>query len=449
ASPVSFGDPIETAKRMVKELREKEQADIVICLSHSGLSDTTERSEDELLAKAVDGIDIIISGHTHTKTDSALTVGSTIIVQAWEYGKHLGIMDIAYNNGAVTLKNYQIKEINDSIMGDREISAKIRSFEALINKKILAQADLNFNQIIAQTDFDLEIKTEESNLGNLIADSMRWYINSMENSKEDRVAVAIISNGVIRDDIVKGKTGNIAVSDAFRAIPLGIGFDDEQTMGYPLITIYMYPSELKKGLEILTSIYPMKGTDYYVQVSGVKFTYNPNRMLFDRVTEIWLGDEETGYKPLDYSGSNKALIRVAADIYNATFLKIIGSFTWDILEIVPKDRDGNPIHDLRNARVDADRTKPGIQELKEWAGVLKYIQHFPDTNNNGIPDIPEKYRGKLGRQVAEASWNPYKLLKRGTYVTWTLFFILLTALVLIIIFVRWIWHKVTASQKAM
>ncbi|MBW2179547.1 MAG: bifunctional metallophosphatase/5'-nucleotidase [Deltaproteobacteria bacterium] len=449
ASPVSFGDPIETAKRMVKELREKEQADIVICLSHSGLSDTMERSEDELLAKAVDGIDIIISGHTHTKTNSALTVGSTIIVQAWEYGKHLGIMDIAYNNGAVTLKNYQIKEINDSIMGDREISAKIRSFEALINKKILAQADLNFNQIIAQTDFDLEIKTEESNLGNLIADSMRWYINSMENSKEDRVAVAIISNGVIRDDIVKGKTGNIAVSDAFRAIPLGIGFDDEQTMGYPLITIYMYPSELKKGLEILTSIYPMKGTDYYVQVSGVKFTYNPNRMLFDRVTEIWLGDEETGYKPLDYSGSNKALIRVAADIYNATFLKIIGSFTWDILEIVPKDRDGNPIHDLRNARVDADRTKPGIQELKEWAGVLKYIQHFPDTNNNGIPDIPEKYRGKLGRQVAEASWNPYKLLKRGTYVTWTLFFILLTALVLIIIFVRWIWHKVTASQKAM
>ncbi|MBW1984540.1 MAG: hypothetical protein JRI53_07450, partial [Deltaproteobacteria bacterium] len=139
----------------------------------------------------------------------------------------------------------------------------------------------------------------------------------------------------------------------------------------------------------------------------------------------------------------------AADIYNATFLKIIGSFAWDILEIVPKDRDGNPIHDLRNARVDADRTKPGIQELKEWAGVLKYIQHFPDTNNNGIPDIPEKYRGKLGRQVAEASWNPYKLLKRGTYVTWTLFFILLTALVLIIIFVRWIWHKVTASQKAM
>ena len=326
-------------------------------------------------------------------------------------------------------------------MGDKEISEKISSFEKLIEKKILARANLKFRQIIAQTDFDLLIRTEESNLGNLIADSMRWHVNSMESGKEDRVAVAIISNGVIRDDIVKGTTGKIAACDAFRAIPLGIGFDDDQTMGYPLITFYLYPSELKKGLEILTSIYPLKGMDYYVQISGVKFTYNPNRMLFDRVTEIWMGDEETGYKTLDYSNSNLKPLRVVADIYNATFLKIIGSFTWHVLDIVPKDRNGNPIHNLRNARVDADGTKPGVQELKQWTGVLKYIQHFPDTDNNGIPDIPEKYRGKLGRQVIEASWNPYHLLKRGTYVTWTAFFALLTALLLIILFVRWIWLK--------
>jgi len=448
ASPVRFGDPAKTAKKMVKELREKEKVDIVICISHSGLSENPDTSEDEILAKTVRGIDIIISGHTHTKTEKPLLVNNTIIVQSWEYGKQLGIMDINYLNGEVILKNYQNVTIDDSIIGDKQISTKIRSFESMITREILSPANLSFRQIIAQTNFDLEIETEESNLGNLITDSMRWYINSLESNGEDKVAASIISNGVIRDNIVKGETGNVAVCDAFRTIPLGIGFDDEQTMGYPLITFYLYPSELKKGLEILTSIYPLKGTDYFIQVSGVKFTYNPNRMLFDRVTEIWMGDEETGYEILDYSNGNSKLLRVSADIYNATFLKIIGSFTWNILEIVPKDRDGNPINDLRNVRVDADRTKSGIQELKEWAGVLKYIQHFPDTDNNGIPDIPEKYREKLGRQIVEASWNPYKLLKRGTYVTWTAFSALMIVLALIIIFVRWIWRKVTVPQKA-
>ncbi len=445
AAPVSFGDPIETARKMVKQLREKENVDIVICISHSGLSDNKDRSEDELLAQTVDGIDIIISGHTHTKTQKAILVNDTIIVQVWEYGKHLGIMDITYDNGSVALKDYKIMEINDSIAGDMNISAKVRSFETLINQTILAQAGFNFRDVIAQTDFDLEIKAEESNLGNLIADSMRWYINSTETGNEDQVAVSIISNGVIRDAIARGKTGNITVNDAFRAISLGIGFDEEQTMGYPLVTLYLYPAELKKALEIMTSIYPMKGTDYYIQVSGVKYTYNPNRMVFDRVTEIWIGDDAAGYKVLDYSESNQTLIRTAVDIYNATFLKVIGDFTYHILDIFPKDKEGNLITDLKTARADADKSKPGIQELKEWLGVLQYMKSFPDTNNDGVPNVPEKYRGKLGRQVIEASLNPYKLVKRGTYVTWTVFCVLLTVLVVIVASGRWVWRRKRTS----
>jgi hypothetical protein len=141
-------------------------------------------------------------------------------------------------------------------------------------------------------------------------------------------------------------------------------------------------------------------------------------MIFDRVTDIWLGDEENGYQQLDYSKSNRTLIRIAVDIYNATFLKVIGNYTWQILKIVPKDRNGNPIDDLKRMRIDADRQKPGIQELKEWQGVIAYIQSFTDTDANGRPNVPDKYRGKLGRNVVEASWNPYQLLKRGNYITW-------------------------------
>ncbi len=145
-----------------------------------------------------------------------------------------------------------------------------------------------------------------------------------------------------------------------------------------------------------------------------------------------MGNEEDGYTPLDYSESNQALLRVAADIYNATFLKIIGDFTWHILDIVPKDRNGNPIEDLETVRVDADKKSPGIQEMKEWKAVMEYLRSLPDTDGDGIANIPEKYRGKLGRNVVEASWNPYRLLKRGTYVTWIAFAALMIGLVLVL-----------------
>jgi len=182
-----------------------------------------------------------------------------------------------------------------------------------------------------------------------------------------------------------------------------------------ILILSVYP--VFAGEKKLTIVHSNDLHSHFLQFSGARITYNPNRMVFDRVTRIELGNEEDGYAPPDYAKSNTTLIRVAADIYNATFLKVVGDFTWHVLEIVPKDKDGNPITDLATARIDADKDIPGIQELKEYMSVLKYIQNFPDTTGNGLSDIPEKYSGPLGRNVIEASWNPFNLVKGGTYVT--------------------------------
>lgn len=447
AHPVTFADQVQTAKQMVDILRNKEKVDVVICISHSGIrkyqdKDEIEagRSEDVQLAKEVKGIDVIISGHTHVKIKQPIIVGKTIITQSYEYGKQVAVLDLSLSKDGVVLKNYTYVDINDSIKGDPAITALINQFVQRINQQVLSPLKLTCDSVLAKTKFDLVIKEEETNLGNLIADSIRWYVNSVDFDPKDpdsRVAIGVISNGVIRDNIVVGKTGKVVLSDAFATIPLGIGMDEKKTMGYPLITCYVYASEIKKALEILTSIYPLKGNDYFIQVSGVKFTYNPNRMLFDRVTEIWIGDEQNGYVPLDYSDNNKKLYRIAADIYNATFLKIIGNFTWHILDIVPKWRDGKPIEKLTEARVDADKRKPGIQEAKEWIGVIEYIRSFKDEDGDGTPDIPAMYQGKLGRIVVEASLNPYHLLKRGTKVTWIGFiiFLIVVAIVTVVVVV--------------
>jgi 5'-nucleotidase len=433
AKPLKFRDPIDASREMVKMLRETEKVDMVICLSHSGIQTNKSLSEDDRLAKEVPGIDIIISGHTHTKLITPLTVNKTIIVQTGSYGRYLGVLDIAYEKGGVKLKGYKLLDINDTLLGDEKIQKRVESTIGIINERILKDHHLNFYQVLGKTGFDMRLLQDECNLGNLIADSIRWSINRFDYDKESpvtKVVVAFESNGVIRDDLLKGKTGKIAVCDLFRTIPLGVSRGDG-SMGYPMVTCYLYAHEIKKVLEVSTSIYPKKGSKYFLQVSGLKFKYNPNRVIFDRVTDIRMGSEEEGYKPLDYSESNRTLYRVAANIYNGTFINFVGGFTYGILRIVPKDRNGSPIVTksskgnpfdlLLPLRVDTDKEKPGIQELKEWVCLMEYVKSFPDKDGDGRPDIPEKYSVNLGRITREPSWNPISLLSRGIYLTWVAF----------------------------
>jgi 5'-nucleotidase len=325
----------------------------------------------------------------------------------------VGVLDISCDGLKVTLKSYKTVPINSAIKGDEAIQQTIEGFKQKINKQFLAGYGLKYDQTIAQTNRDLIIAAEESPLGNMIADSIRWYINKYDSTKNDpssRVTVAVESNGVIRDSLLAGKTGKITVGDLFRTIPLGIGSDD--TLGYPLISFYLYGYELKRALEILTSVQPLKGENYFLQISGLRFTYNPRRVIFDRVTNIEMGSEEEGYKPLNYSNSNLQLYRVAANIYNATFLKVVGNYTYHLLDIAPKDKKGNPVKRLSTLRVDADKSQPGIQELKEWQGVIDYVQSFKETPGQGVAHLPEKYKGPLGRIVAQTSWNPARLISR-------------------------------------
>ncbi len=415
AKPLTFSDPIETARRMVDILRKSEKADLVICLSHGGLSDNPKFSEDEILAKDVPGIDVIISGHSHTKLDQPIITGNTIIVQAWCYGKQAGILDLAIRDGKTAVKKYTPVRITSAIAADPGIQRVIESFKQKLDADFLAPLKLSYDRVIAETKWDLTNRAEESPLGNLLADSIRRAVNQADADPADpssSVQVAVESNGIIRDDLMKGLTGKVAVGDLIRTFPMGIGPD--QSMGYPIISFYLYGYEIKRAMEILTSVRPLKDNDdYFLQVSGLRFQYNPYRMFFDRVTQMEIGSDEEGYSPLDYSKSNKNLYRVAANIYNATFLKMVGQFTYSFLEIIPKDKNGRPIDDLSQGVVDADKARPGIQELKEWLGLINYVRSFQDVDGNGLPDVPEKYSQKLGRIVEIPSLNPVNLLSRA------------------------------------
>ncbi|MBD3414971.1 MAG: bifunctional metallophosphatase/5'-nucleotidase [Candidatus Aminicenantes bacterium] len=423
AWPVTFADIVESSNDMVRTLRDEENVDMVVCLSHSGIWDEKKKSEDEILAKKVPGIDIIISGHTHTRVTEPIFVNDTVIVQADSYGKFVGILDVAWDESETVLfENYRLTEINDSIKGNERINQLIQENKELIESRILKDRGLQFYQPLAETGFDLCIEDRETGLGNLITDALRRAVNKRVYDPArplSRVRVALQSNGLIRSDIVKGQTGVVGVSDLFRVVPLGIGVDD--TMSYPVLTFYLYASEIKKAMEVATSIYPAKGSDYFLQFSGLKVIYNPKRMIFDRVTDIWIEEQDGTYRLLDTSRSNQKLYRVTSNFFNSSFIKFVGDYTKSILKMVPKDADGNPIKDLGTARVDADPDTSGIQELKDWETLFEYMDTFEDSDGNGIKEIPQRYSQTEDRYVAEPSLNPVDLLKGGTFITWGAF----------------------------
>ena len=119
---VKFADPIETAKEMVKVLRETEKVDIIIALSHGGLEKGQDGrftdGEDVRLPKAVPGIDVVIGSHSHTELHEALIVnGRTPVVQTGKYGENLGELVITLDGDKLTVESYKLHPVDDTIAG--------------------------------------------------------------------------------------------------------------------------------------------------------------------------------------------------------------------------------------------------------------------------------------------------------------------------------------------
>jgi 5'-nucleotidase/UDP-sugar diphosphatase len=73
------------------------------------------------------------------------------------------------------------------------------------------------------------------------------------------------------------------------------------------------------------------------------------------------------------------------------FIGIIKKMSFGLINVVPKDADGNRIKDMKTLVMDMDETREGIQEGKEWLALVEFLSSMKDTNGNAIPDIDKKY----------------------------------------------------------
>ena len=435
AQPVKFGDPIRASKKMVDVLKDKEKVDMIICLSHSGTSPVKNKSEDEELARKVPQIDIIISGHTHTILPKPLKVGRTIIVSSGCYGEYLGILKVFYTKGKdIKVASYDLRSITTGIPDDRIVSEEVADYKDIVNRSFLSSYHLSFDQVIAESDFNMEslasayANPREMGLGDMITDAYRFAVQKAEGSNYEYVNVALEPLGLIRDSFQKGK---ITTEDVFQVLSLGIGRDG--IPGYPLLAFYVTGKELKDILEVEASLAPFKKEDAHLQVSGVKFAYNPYRILFDRVTQVSVQDEKGEYKPLDF----KKLYRVCSNLYAAEMINYVGRATYGLLSVKPKDKKGRALPDLGKAIIYTNRGSSKPQELKEWIALAQYMRSFTDTNKNRIPNIPEKYRVPEGRNLAEPSTDLKKIFANGNFITYgslIIGIVFLCALIFLIVF---------------
>jgi 5'-nucleotidase len=176
--------------------------------------------------------------------------------------------------------------------------------------------------------------------------------------------------------------------------------------------IYVTGRELKNILDVMLLAKNMS-SDYYGYWSGIRYKINPLRLPLDRVYQIEVGNEKDGYRKIKLNKDETKLYGLVTNAYVMEFFGIIKSMTKGILKVVPKFADGTTIPDFKLALIDRNPDMPGVQETKEWAGLLTYASKLPDLNGNGIPDMPEKYRKVHTSSESKASVNPV-LCFRGT-----------------------------------
>lgn len=433
-----FQDPVEAVKETVKEIQAKEKADMIVCVSHSGTWEDEDKSEDEILAKSVPELDLIVSGHTHTDLDEPIVHGDTYIVSTGEYAKKIGSMSMEQKgDGRWEMKEYELIPITTSIPADEATQTKVDGFMEAVDSEYLSQFGYTQKQVLARNTiefsslYDLEYEHTEHNLGNIMSDAYRYAVTNAEDYDGKPVDVAVVPSGTIRDTYA---VGDITVESVFNSFSLGIGADG--VPGYPLISVYLTGEELKTAAEIDASVSDFM-TTARLYMSGLNFNFNPNRMILNKVTDSYLVDMDGNKIEL----KDDKLYRVVADLYSGQMLSAVTDASHGILSIVPKYEDGTPIEDFEDVII----TENG-KELKAWEAIAGYMESFEDSDGDGIADVPEEYRKPQGRKVVEDSKDIGDLVKNPNKYTAIIIGAVVAVIVVIVLIILLI-RKLVKRKK--
>ena len=420
-------DAAKAAKRCVETLK-GEGAEIIVCLSHSGTGDSLASSEDEELAKAVDGIDVIVSGHTHSTLAEPLVVNDTYIVSSGPYCQNLGSLTFSWDDGGEKrLLDYRLIPIDETVAENPEIAGLVEQWKDMVGETYLARYGLTYDEVLTHSDYDLNTPAsavqENNGLGTLVSDAFLWADRTLNAAYADSPhTVSVTADGVLRANL---PAGDLTAAMAFDVLSMGVGEDG--TSGFPLVAVYLTGKELKAAMEVDASVTPiMPAAQLYM--SGAKYAFNTKRMFFNRVYDAALTDvtfDESGTGNA-YEIDDNALYRVVTGMYSAQMLGTVKSKSMGLLSLEPKQANGTPVTDFADCILyDANGN-----ELKEWYALAAYLEQF------GEDGLPDRYADPANgcKQVSD-SFTPGQLLTGWNGITWVVLGIVLLILALILLLI--------------
>jgi len=278
---LAFIYPEDSAQKYIKEL--KGRTDIIVVLSHIGYS------ADRRLSERVEGINVIVGGHSHTKALSPTIINKTIVLQAWEHAKALGVLDLTVEDGRIEKYEGHLEEIRpEPGRDDKNITA--------IVEKYREKVDTVLNETVGEAgvDFDGEnVREKETNLGDLIADIMR------ETALAD---IALINGGTIRTSIKKGE---LKVKHIYAVLP----FDNY------IVAVRLTGKQIREALEHGVSAIE-EGAGRFPQVSRLSFTYSSAEKPGSRVKEVLIAGNPIDLNK-EYSVATNDFLAAGGDGYKA------------------------------------------------------------------------------------------------------------------------------------
>lgn len=248
-------DYISVAQNMVNEL-DSVDCDLIIALTHIGEVD------DRILAQNVDGIDIIVGGHSHTYVYE--TVNNTIIINDGIGAQYLGVLRFTYEDGQIRFPDWELVLLDSDVGTDAEIQALMAQYIETYKKDL--------EKVIGESTVDLDatksvVRGEEAVLGDMITDSMLYWFSD--------ASIALVNGGSIRGDKVY-PAGDLTYLTVNEILP----FRNE------IVEVQLKGSELRQVLEISASSIKIEGDDCpdpdatrassggFLQVGGLKVTYD-------------------------------------------------------------------------------------------------------------------------------------------------------------------------------
>ena len=304
----------------------KERADFVVLLLHGG------SPEDEALA--MDGVDLIVAGHTHEPYFTPKKVGQTWIVQAGAYGEFLGKIEFQKEEGHWVVRNAStvLVPIDDQLPADAGYLENIAKYKGEISGQIQS-TQLSYDTPVTRVNKSLARTSQFGDpLGRQITSAVRTEINKR---LEHPIDVYVTSLGLIRNGFrnIGGPTTLYQFSDIFRILP--IGFGEGFSAGSPIVTFSLSQGDFSKLVNFF-EIYRYLSDDFTpVYSDSLQFKLRKWGVPFiNRISQIKINDQ-----PM----SSKELIRVGTSQYVASYLSRVETMSRGWVKVQMLDVKGQPL----------------------------------------------------------------------------------------------------------